>query len=108
MYIDVLDFFFKYVNMHLVATSPFVNKVVKFWCLSVPTLVQIFLVNDKFISVNCLLHDERFRFAGVYSANTYLVRRLLWRNLSFLTGPWCILGDFNVILSTDNCKGGFS
>ena len=32
-YTDTFDVLFKFVNMHLVATSPIVNKVVKFWCL---------------------------------------------------------------------------
>ena len=57
-YIDVFDVLFKSVNMHLVATSPIVNKYAKLWCLSVPNLVQNFLVNDQFISVTCLMHDK--------------------------------------------------
>jgi len=31
---------------------------------------------------------------------------IMWRDFSFFTGPWCILGDFNVMLSADDCKGG--
>jgi len=69
-YINAFDVLFKYVNMHLVATSPIINKVAKIWCLSVPNLVQNFLVNDQFISVTCLLHDKIFSFAGVYGAIT--------------------------------------
>ena len=46
LYIDAFDVLFKFVNMHLVVTSPIVNKVAKLWCLSVPNLVQNFLVND--------------------------------------------------------------
>ncbi|XP_068498573.1 uncharacterized protein [Phaseolus vulgaris] len=105
-YTNAFDVLFKSVNMHLVATSPIVNKVAKLWCLSVPNLVQNFLVNDQFISVTCRLEDKSFSFAGVYGATTYLSRRFLWRDLSFFTGPWCILGDFNVVLSADDCKGG--
>jgi len=44
-YTDAFDVLFKYVNMHLVVTSPIVNKGA-LWCLSVPNLVQNFLVND--------------------------------------------------------------
>jgi len=46
-----------------------------------------------------------FSFIGFYGANTYLVRRILWRDLSFFTRLWCILGDFNVVLLADDCKG---
>jgi len=55
--------------------------------------------------VTCLLHDKYFSFA-VYGANTYSVRRFLWRDLSSFIGPWSIVGDFNVVLSADDCKGG--
>jgi len=30
----------------------------------------------------------------------------LWRDLSFFTEPWSILGDFNVVLSAEDWKGG--
>jgi len=76
-YIDALHVLFKFVNLHLVATSLIVNKATKLWFLLVPNLVQNFLVNDQFIFVNCLLYDKCFSFAGVYGANTYSVRRLL-------------------------------
>ena len=45
-YTDVFEVLFKSVNMHLVDTSPIVNKSTKLWCLSVPNLVQNFSVND--------------------------------------------------------------
>ena len=49
LYTDAFDLLFKSINMHLVGTSPIVNKAAKLWCLSVPNLVQNFLVNDQFI-----------------------------------------------------------
>jgi len=45
-YIDAFDVLLKFVNMHLVAMSLIVKKAAKLWCLSVPNLVQNFLVND--------------------------------------------------------------
>jgi len=103
-YIDVFEVLFKSVNMHLVATSPIVNKVAKLWCLSVPNLVRNFFVNEKFISVTCHLHDKCFSFAGVYGANIYVARQFLWRDLSSFIGPWCIMEEFNVMLLVDDCK----
>jgi len=35
-YTDSFNILFKFVNMHLVATSPIVNKTAKLWCLLVP------------------------------------------------------------------------
>jgi len=54
-YIDALDVIFKFVNIYLVVTSSIVDKAAKLWCLSVRNLVQNFLVNAQFISVNCFL-----------------------------------------------------
>jgi len=104
LYTDSFDILFKSVNMHWVATSSIVNKVSKLWCLSGPNLVQNFLVSDQFIFVTCLLHDKCFSFAGIYAATSYLARWFLWMDLSSFTRSWCILGDFNVVLSTDDCK----
>jgi len=59
-----------------------------------------------FISVTCHLHDKYFSFAGVYGATIYVARRFLWRDLSSFIELWCIMGDFNVVLSMDDCKGG--
>jgi len=104
-YIDAFDVLFKSINMNLVATSPIVNKAAKLWCLSVPNLVQNFLVNDQFIFVNCLLLDKCFICTG-YSVNIYVVKRFLRRDLSLFTEPWCILGDLNVVVLADDFKGG--
>jgi len=107
LYSDAFNVLFKYVNMHLVATSPIVNKIDKLWCLSVPNIVTNFLVNDQFNFVTCLLHIKCFSFAGVYGANTYLVRWFSWRDLSSFTRLCCIMGDFNVVLSADDYKISF-
>jgi len=38
-YIDAFEILLKSFNIHLVATSPIVNKVAKLWCLLVPNLI---------------------------------------------------------------------
>jgi len=101
-YTDAFEVLFKSVNIHLLATSPIVNKADKLWCLSVPNLVRNFLVNEHFIFVTCHLHDKCFSFTGVYGATTYVGRRFLWRDLSSFIGPWCIMEDFNDVLSTND------
>lgn len=52
------------------------------------------------------MQGEICNIACVYSANTCVTIRHLWRNLDLLTGVWCILGDFNVVLLTEECFGG--
>ena len=100
-----MDVLFKTVNLHLVVNSSIVNKVAKLWYLAVLNLVKNSAINSQFISVNFLLHDKCFIFVRVYGANTYSVRRLFWRDLSYFTCPWCILRDFNIVLSIVDCKG---
>jgi len=41
-YTNAIDVLFKSVNMHLVATSPIVNKAAKLWCLSVLIFSKIY------------------------------------------------------------------
>ncbi|KAF1897548.1 hypothetical protein Lal_00036990 [Lupinus albus] len=46
---------------------------------------------------------------AVYAHNSYLQRRLLWADMLSLMdeyqGPWCCIGDFNVVLGAHECRG---
>ncbi|KAL9328827.1 hypothetical protein ACSQ67_003830 [Phaseolus vulgaris] len=52
------------------------------------------------------MHGKFLNIAKVYSANDYTARRSLWKTLSNLQDSWCILGDFNTVLASDESKGG--
>ncbi|KAF1872494.1 hypothetical protein Lal_00016795 [Lupinus albus] len=45
----------------------------------------------------------------VYAHNNYMVRRQLWADIQAVMddnqGPWCCLGDFNVVLGAHECRG---
>jgi len=42
----------------------------------------------------------------VYGTNSYSAKRVSWSDLNNLQRPSCVLGDFNVILSTVEARGG--
>ncbi|GKA31462.1 RNA-directed DNA polymerase, eukaryota, reverse transcriptase zinc-binding domain protein [Tanacetum coccineum] len=59
-------------------------------------------------------HDHRKQFVSfVYAKNFERDRKPLWRNLSehnmlVSNDPWVVLGDFNVIMNTDECSNSFN
>ncbi|GJV66513.1 RNA-directed DNA polymerase, eukaryota, reverse transcriptase zinc-binding domain protein [Tanacetum coccineum] len=60
------------------------------------------------------IHDHRKQFMSfVYAKNFERDRKPLWRNLSehnmlVSNEPWVVLGDFNVIMNTDECSNSFN
>lgn len=48
--------------------------------------------------------------AAIYACTTYTQRRNLWMELASLQqnhiGPWCFIGDFNVVLGAHEKRGG--
>ncbi|TMX01065.1 hypothetical protein EJD97_025277, partial [Solanum chilense] len=54
-------------------------------------------------------HNEKFIFSLLYAKCKEHLRRPLWERLyhiSNMGSPWCTIGDFNVITSTDEKHGG--
>lgn len=48
-----------------------------------------------------------FWITTVYAKSTPTRRKKLWRSLEdIVSGPWSVLGDFNVILTPEGKKGG--
>lgn len=55
--------------------------------------------------------NQCFFVSVVYAMNDALHRRDLWTSLCSFSrvvndGPWCVLGDFNVVRSRDENDGG--
>lgn len=53
--------------------------------------------------------DQQLFISAVYASTNYLTRRNLWSELENLKannhGPWCYIGDFNVVLGAHEVKG---
>ncbi|XP_070039791.1 uncharacterized protein [Nicotiana tomentosiformis] len=56
-----------------------------------------------------IIADEEQQVTIVYAKNKGHLRATLWKSLkicnNYINGPWCITGDFNVIMSSDEKKG---
>ncbi|RAL42438.1 hypothetical protein DM860_016725 [Cuscuta australis] len=73
---------------------------------------EIMGVTDQMVSCRCrILGDtKQFLISIVYGHNDPTKRRDLWSDISSLAGqihiPWCLIGDFNSILSCEDRRGG--
>ncbi|XP_058777191.1 uncharacterized protein LOC131651549 [Vicia villosa] len=60
--------------------------------------------------VYSLKGDFLFWLTGIYAHNQLDLRRRLWKNILNIhakqTGPWCIIGDFNNVLTAQDRTGG--
>ncbi|KAK7374283.1 hypothetical protein VNO80_07711 [Phaseolus coccineus] len=59
----------------------------------------------QYIAISVMLQGISLNLAGIYAADYYIGRRSIWSALSNLLGPWCSIGDFNVVLSAEESKG---
>jgi len=53
------------------------------------------------------MHGKVLNVVGVLESNSYSAKRVFWSDLNNLQGPWCVFGDFNVILYVAEAKGGY-
>lgn len=57
-----------------------------------------------------LQQDQHVFFSATYASTAYVTRRELWSELQALqqayVGPWCYIGDFNVVLGAHEKRGG--
>lgn len=67
--------------------------------------------SDQFIhsKVTCLVTNSSFFYTAVYARNAFDRRQVLWGDLIQLKihsqGPWCLMGDYNNVLYTDERVG---
>jgi len=82
-----------------------VNNVVKLWSLGdVDVAFSVLYSFMQFVSVSMLWQGVCLNFERVYSSSFHVRMYSLWNDLTNLQGPWCILGEFNVVLSTKESK----
>ncbi|XP_026439686.1 uncharacterized protein LOC113338489 [Papaver somniferum] len=74
--------------------------------------INVSVVSNSMQMISCeaRLGDMKYYIVGVYASTSYLTRRDLWLSLTDmianLPGPWCIIGDFNAVLSAhEKCSG---
>ncbi|KAF1867902.1 hypothetical protein Lal_00012798 [Lupinus albus] len=80
------------------------------WGLCKVDLDPIIISNSaQNISIALEVENAKIYVCAIYAHSNYLHRRNLWAELSFLRlanlGPWCYIGDFNVVLGAHECSG---
>ncbi|XP_019432709.1 PREDICTED: uncharacterized protein LOC109339680 [Lupinus angustifolius] len=69
------------------------------------------VISNSFHKVSMVVSVEGkdLFIAAVYGTTSQMLRRALWEELKLLIlanhGPWCCLGDFNVVLGIHECRG---
>ncbi|XP_058009719.1 uncharacterized protein LOC131183256 [Hevea brasiliensis] len=103
-------------SFHRVVKIGSVNTISTSWCLLRLKLV-VGRRTNALLSLGLIIHIEwkqgdfieAFGFF-VYASPIPSVRKLLWDKLLDISqccsGPWCVAGDFNALLSNDEKKGG--
>ncbi|XP_060182557.1 uncharacterized protein LOC132612273 [Lycium barbarum] len=86
------------------------GKIWFFWISGFNVTVVVDDEQQITVKVTNNTNDEVFYFTFVYAKSKHPLRTSLWESLrnciSMINGPWCINGDFNVIMSPDEKKGG--
>lgn len=79
------------------------------WCACSTALNPNFIAcSSQFVAFSIDLNNQSIFFSAVYASVTYAARRHLWNDLTSLqqnvSGPWCYIGDFNVVLGAHEQK----
>lgn len=78
-------------------------------CICKKTVIPHVQTTDQFVVFSILIENIKVCFAAMYASTYYIKRRGLWSDLSSsLTNynvPWCLVGDYNSILGTHECRG---
>ncbi|XP_058756625.1 uncharacterized protein LOC131629842 [Vicia villosa] len=81
------------------------------WCFCKTNLnPDIISVDDQHVSFTIKLNNTTLCFSAIYASTSYICRRSLWHKLSNVLPnvPWCFIGDFNAIISSDEYRGNHS
>ncbi|XP_019447391.1 PREDICTED: uncharacterized protein LOC109350622 [Lupinus angustifolius] len=73
---------------------------------------RILVSSDQHIVMVVDVDSKSLFISAVYAHTLYLQRRSLWKEIIKVMrdnpGPWCCLGDFNVVLGAHECRGSRS
>ncbi|XP_019433239.1 PREDICTED: uncharacterized protein LOC109340119 [Lupinus angustifolius] len=105
----VAERYWTYLNVKIFVVNDKGSLIPSIWGLCNHDLVPIVLMNnDQHISFSVLVDNKVLHFCVVYANTSYLLRRPLWSEvqkvISDNPGPWCCVGDFNVVLGAHECR----
>ncbi|KAF1888435.1 hypothetical protein Lal_00011206 [Lupinus albus] len=70
---------------------------------------NLLATSTKHITSSLEVENKLIFINAVYTHNSYLHKRQLWAEIQTLMndnqGPWCYIGDFNVVLGAHECRG---
>lgn len=81
------------------------------WCFSKSHLnPDIISLDYQQVSFTNNLNNITLGLSAIYASTSYICRRRLWHKLVTVLPnvPWCFLGDFNAIISSDEYRGSHS
>lgn len=81
------------------------------WCICNESLsLNVIGCSNQQVSFSVKMDNQEVFVSAIYACTTYQKRRSLWKELTDLeqsnVGPWCFIGDFNVVLGTHEQRGG--
>ncbi|XP_019433032.1 PREDICTED: uncharacterized protein LOC109339940, partial [Lupinus angustifolius] len=97
-------------NLHLFVVNNRNSLLPSIWGLCRVGLCPRILGNyDQHIDMVVEVENQRMFISAVYAHTNYSLRRSLWKELTEVmrvdSGPWCCIGDFNVVLGAHECRG---
>ncbi|XP_058756104.1 uncharacterized protein LOC131629335 [Vicia villosa] len=86
----------------------------RIWVIWNDGLVDFRVINSSSQHIHCGIYDThgsfRFWLTAIYAHNQLELRRRLWNNIerihSSQKGPWCVIGDYNNVLTVQDRIGG--
>jgi hypothetical protein len=71
--------------------------------------VSVIFISDQCIAIEVSWQQASVFIAAIYANTSYLIRRQLWADLTYLQGsfqgPWLFIGDFNAVMGAHEKRG---
>ncbi|XP_019432044.1 PREDICTED: uncharacterized protein LOC109339110 [Lupinus angustifolius] len=106
----VSSLFWEGLNLKLFLVNDRGPHIPNLWGLCSVNLHPVIIANSsQQISISLDLENHHFFICAVYAHTNYLQRRQLWEEINSVMhnfpGAWCCVGDFNVVLGANECRG---